>query len=616
MPSDSSYNTPFDTSTFIIPEEWHAFSDLLGGADTGLLFLREGVIVHANATLTGQLGFTEDELAGQPVETLVAHTAGTPHTETEDGSRLLLQTKGGMPKHYLLIANRIDTLSDAGCVIWVLQPVAPTTQEEMEETAQGLSDMPHLADHLPDLVAVCTPDFAVRYANRSYRELVGEQSADLGRLIHDDDRPRALEALRQSTPDGHALSVSFRLRRHDGIYRHVVGEVRNLQTQEEIGGFLLNVRDVTDDVHRQHDLESEKKRQLHYLNRLLRIAQHPHANFSSALKVILKSAVKALSTHRCAYWDVHADPEKTRCMLAYDETRQNYVEEQLNTASGASLHPLLQRVQSSEHQLVVTDVDQDPRVAVYCEYFHANAVKALIAMPVQHGDGDSGVLVISHVGEARAWRRDESEFAEAVAGVIALILKEVERVRIEAQAKHFARHDRLTGLPNRDSLLDQAKDIFPKMTTKANTLAAFFIDLDGFKEVNDTLGKDIGDELLKASAMRLRNVVRKNDIIARLGGDEFVLLAINLSDMRIADDIATQLVDTMRGAFSVGGQKVQISASVGIALYPFDGTDLETLMKKADIALVEAKRSGRDQYRMFRPQLNDSIPPAPRSGRN
>jgi diguanylate cyclase (GGDEF)-like protein len=270
----------------------------------------------------------------------------------------------------------------------------------------------------------------------------------------------------------------------------------------------------------------------------------------------------------------------------------------------------------SEHQFVIADVDQDPRAALYCEYFHANSIKAVIAMPVKHNDKFVGVLMLSHMGQARPWRRDESEFAESVSGVVSLILREVDRVRAEAQAKHFARHDRLTGLPNRDSLLDQAADIFPKLTAKANTLAAFFIDLDGFKEVNDNLGKDVGDELLKAAAMRLRNVVRKNDIIARLGGDEFLLLAVNLSDMKIADDIASQLVDTMRGAFSVGGHKVQISASVGIALYPFDGTDLDTLMRKADIALVEAKRSGRDQYQMFRPQLNDGLPPATRSGRN
>ncbi|KRB73588.1 diguanylate cyclase domain-containing protein [Noviherbaspirillum sp. Root189] len=620
MASDNSYNSPFDASTFIIPEGWHAFSDLLGGVDTGLLFLRDGMIVHANSTLATQLGYTDDELAGQPLEILFqpSGTSTQPiQPSMEDGSDMYLRTKGGAQVHYQLVANRVDTFSDAGCVIWVLQPMLSSAEVDQltGNDAPNLADASSLTDHLPDLIAVCTPDANLRYSNRAFRNAVGT-NVDIAQQVHEEDRPRFVESLAQAQPDGPAVPLAFRLRGQGGPYRHVAGEVRNLQNQKDVGGLLLNLRDVTDDVQRQQGVELDKKRQLHYLNRLMRIAQHPHANFSSALKVILKSATKALGTHRCAYWDVHDDPQKTRCMLAYDELRQNYHEEQLSLPSGTSLHSLFQRVLSSDHQLVVADVDQDARVAVYCEYFHANQVKAVIAMPVRHGDAYAGVLVLSHVGEVRQWRRDESDFAEIVAGLIALILKEVDRVRAEAQAKHFARHDRLTGLPNRDFLLDQAADIFPKMTTRANTLAAFFIDLDGFKEVNDSLGKEVGDELLKASAMRLRNVVRKNDIVARLGGDEFVLLAVNLSDMRIADDIATQLVDTMRGAFSVGGHKVQISASVGIAIYPFDGTDLDTLMKKADIALVEAKRSGRDQYRMFRPQLNDGTPPVPRTGRN
>jgi diguanylate cyclase (GGDEF)-like protein/PAS domain S-box-containing protein len=614
MPADSTYSTtPFDTSNFIIPAEWHAFSDLLGGADTGLLFLRDGIVLHANPALATQLGYEEEELAGQPLESLFLRQDGDAvQPEATDGSHIRLRNKNGTAHDFLLIANRVDTLTDAGCVIWVLQPLLSKREVDAPDSPSRLRA---ITEHLPDLVMVCDPDGSISYANKAYDNLVGGQGDSLTELLHEDDRPLFRSVLGESTESGRTEQLAFRIRAHGGGWRHVAGEVRNLLADEDIGGLLLNLRDVTEETQRQQDIAADKKRQLHYLTRLLQIAQNPHANFSSALKVILKSAAKALGTHRCAYWDVHDEAPRTLCMLSYDETKQNFIEEKIDQG-GDSLHPLLRHVLRTEHQLVIADVDQDPRAALYCEYFHAQSIKAVIAMPVKHNDAYVGVLMLSHFEQPRSWRRDESEFAETVAGVISLILREVERVRAEAQAKHFARHDRLTGLPNRDFLLDQAADIFPKLTAKANTLAAFFIDLDGFKEVNDNLGKDVGDELLKAAAMRLRNVVRKNDIIARLGGDEFLLLALNLSDMKIADDIASQLVDTMRGAFSVGGHKVQISASVGIALYPFDGTDLDTLMRKADIALVEAKRSGRDQYQMFRPQLNDGLPPVTRSGRN
>ncbi len=478
MPADRPYPAPFDTSTFILPTEWHAFSDLLGGADTGLLFLRDGVVLHLNTHLAAQLGFDEQELVGRPIESLVAKA----EADADDRTQVRLMTKSGAARDFSLVENRIDALTDARCTIWVLRPVVPRTEAGQPQggTAGGM-------------------------------------------------------------------------------------------------------------------------RRLHYVNRLLHLAQRPHANLASALKVILKSAAKALGAHRCAYWEVSDDPAATRCLMAYDDLRQNLVDEEPDATFATVVHPLLLQVLRSEHQMVIADVDQDPRAAIHCEYFHAKSIKALMMMPVRHGDRFAGLLIVSQFDQARQWRRDESDFADNVAGLITLIIDEVERSRAQAQSRHLAQHDRLTGLPNREFLFEQASDIFPKLSAKANTLAAFFIDIDGFKHVNDDLGYDIGDELLKASVLRLKNLVRRDDILARLGGDEFVLLARDLSDMRVADDIASQIVEAMRAPFSLQGRELLVSASVGIALYPFDGADLDTLMKKADIAMGQAKAAGRNRYRMFTP---------------
>jgi len=358
-------------------------------------------------------------------------------------------------------------------------------------------------------------------------------------------------------------------------------------------------------------MAADKKRQLHYLNRLFRMAQQLHANLSSALTVILKATAKALGTHRCAYWEVGGAPTATRCVMAYDDRKQNFVEEAPDAIFAATFFPLLQQVLRDGRQMVAADVDQHPRAALACEYFHAAAIKSVIVTPVQGASGVDGLLIIAHHGEARDWRTDEADFADNVGGLISLIFREVERNKAEAQLRHLAHHDSLTGLPNRHFLFDLAADVFPKVTAEATTVAAFFIDLDGFKEVNDTLGHAVGDELLKAAALRLKNAVRKDDILVRLGGDEFMLLARNLSDMQIAEDIAQQIVDSVRAPFLLQGHELTISASVGIALYPFDGTDIDMLMKKADIAMYQTKAAGRDQYRVFGSRPTDNEPARP-----
>ncbi|HVK95310.1 MAG TPA: EAL domain-containing protein [Noviherbaspirillum sp.] len=608
MPPVSPYPAPFDTSTFIFPAEWHALSDLLGGADTGLLFLRDGAILHMNTHLADQLGFDESEVLGKPVEALfppgnnASDSNEFARTHGGDNANILFMKKNGKPIEFRFIANRIDTLNDARCTIWVLQPVERPGSETLLQAAIRLRA---ITEYWPDLVLVCDLDTRLSYTNKSFDDIVGPRGALLSELVHKEDLPQLETLFKETaaTADSAPQPVMFRLRDHEGTWRHVTGHVRNLLSHPDISGLLLHAHDDTEHVRQQQVVAAEKKRQLHYLNRLFRMAQQPHTNLSSALAVILKASAKALGTHRCAYWEFNQESSAAHCVMAYDDIRQNFVEEMPDAPSSTAFHQLLQHVLRGEQQVAFSNVDQDPRAAVFCEYFRAASIKASVIVPVQGADKVLGLLIFSHLQQARQWRKDETDFADNVAGLIALIFKEVERSKAEAQLRHLAHHDSLTGLPNRHFLFDQAAELFPQVTQEASSLAAFFIDLDGFKKVNDSLGHALGDELLRAAAMRLKNVVRKDDILVRLGGDEFMLLARNLNDMRIADDIALQIVDTMRGAFSLQGRELRISASVGIAIYPFDGSDIDTLMKKADIAMYHAKSAGRDQYQMFDPKL-------------
>ncbi|QDZ26870.1 EAL domain-containing protein [Noviherbaspirillum sp. UKPF54] len=617
MPTDRSQQTPSETSQFLFPAEWQAIAAACDDAHNGLIFMQDGIITSVNKVLEELLGLDAAQLVGQPVAALLS--GANPDSFLANGNAAGLATPGqtvrlagkdGSPIEFAVTVNRLDGMTDAAGAAWILHPAAPIdgcgalSREQAQE----------IVDQLPDPVLICAADSTIRYASPSFFRLCGEPDqlgqSRLQDLAHPEDRARLDDAFgalasRVETP------LAFRLRGRDGRWRQCAGQARALAQRGATGAVLVAVHDVTAQTQELQRAAADRKRQLHYLNRLLRLAQQPHPQADTALKVILKAAAKALGAHRCGYWEVGPEPTASRCVMAYDEVRQNLltgVPEAAETSGAmaaqlaAALHPLLRQVLSDEQALVVADVGQDPRAALACEYFHAASIKALMIVPVRGAEDAAGLLVVSQLHAARAWRKDEAEFAHQCAALIGRVFEEAEHVREKAQQNRHAYQDSLTGLPNRQFLFERAADIFPRMAANSASLAAFFIDLDGLKHVNDALGHAIGDELLKAVALRLKNIVRKDDVLARLGGDEFMLLAQNLSDMRIAEDIAQQIVDAMNAPFSLRGHELQVSVSVGIALYPFDGGDLDTLMKKADIALYHAKSGGRNRYQMFSPR--------------
>lgn len=617
MPIDRTQQAPSDTSNILFPAEWQAIASVFDDAHTALLFMQDGIITRVNSVLEERLGFEASELVGKPVAAILSvdnpdsfiaqRNAAPSDNQHVAGTSVHLIRKDGSAIEFALTANRVDSLSEAAGTVWILKPAAHTPDDQ---DPNGATRGQAIIDHLPDPALICAADSTIRYASPSFAQLGGQaSSSERTRLldsVHPEDSSKLAEAFASIVKYDEA-PLAFRLRDRDGRWRQFAGRGRNLLAHGQIGGVLVSVHDVTDQAQELQRAAADNKRQLHYLNRLLRLAQSPHPQVDSALKVILKAAAKALGAHRCGYWEVGAELVASRCLLAYDEVRQNLVTESTETQLATAFHPLLQQVVIDDSPLVVADVDQDPRAALACEYFHAESIKALMVTPVHDAGKITGLLVVSQLHAARAWRKDEAEFAHQCAELISLILEAAARIRVGTRQHHQAHQDSLTGLPNRQFLFERAADIFPRMAANSTSLAAFFIDLDGLKHVNDALGHAIGDELLKAVALRLKNIVRKDDVLARLGGDEFMLLAQNLDDMRIAEDIAQQIVDGMNTPFSLRGHELQVSVSVGIALYPFDGGDLDTLMKKADIALYHAKSGGRNRYQMFSPRQTGRV---------
>ncbi|HKZ74920.1 MAG TPA: EAL domain-containing protein, partial [Steroidobacteraceae bacterium] len=169
---------------------------------------------------------------------------------------------------------------------------------------------------------------------------------------------------------------------------------------------------------------------------------------------------------------------------------------------------------------------------------------------------------------------------------------------------HLARHDSLTGLPNRLQLSARLPRLIAHAREERTLLALLYIDLDHFKNVNDSLGHGSGDRLLVATAQRLRSCIANHDLVARMGGDEFVVIATGLNDRSAVDGIARRIHETLGARMEVEGAELSVALSIGVALFPDDGEDLEQLLKAADIALYQAKEHGRGHHRLFTPSMN------------
>lgn len=190
--------------------------------------------------------------------------------------------------------------------------------------------------------------------------------------------------------------------------------------------------------------------------------------------------------------------------------------------------------------------------------------------------------------------RDEAGEPIRYVGISADIgkLKEAEK-----SLNRLAFYDSLTDLPNRALFKDRFKQAIARAQRAGSRLALVYLDLDRFKNVNDSLGHHAGDELLRQTAERLRSQVREADTVCRLGGDEFTVILENIGSSGDAAAVARKIISAMRGAFTVEGSEVFIGTSIGIALFPYDGTDADELIKRADAAMYEAKEHGRGQLR-------------------
>ena len=181
-----------------------------------------------------------------------------------------------------------------------------------------------------------------------------------------------------------------------------------------------------------------------------------------------------------------------------------------------------------------------------------------------------------------------------------------ERKKAEALIFEQANIDPLTSLPNRRMFQDRLQHEIKRSHRSQLSFALLFIDLDNFKEVNDTLGHELGDQLLVQAAQRILSFVRESDTVSRLGGDEFTVIVTDLRDSINVDRIAADIIHSLSEVFRLGAHEVYVSASIGITIYPTDAVNSSALLKNADQAMYLAKKSGRRRFSYFTPSIQEA----------
>lgn len=196
-------------------------------------------------------------------------------------------------------------------------------------------------------------------------------------------------------------------------------------------------------------------------------------------------------------------------------------------------------------------------------------------------------------------------------GEISCFVAQAADISARKNAEHhiwrLANYDKLTGLPNRSMFHERLVHEIRRAHRSESKLALLFLDLDGFKEVNDSLGHDVGDLLLQQVANRLAGCVRESDTIARLGGDEFIIILNDVSETGVVGTVAQKIIDALAAPFTLRGNTVYVSASVGVTLYPDDGETNEVLLKNADQAMYAAKKEGRNRYCYFTSAMQEQV---------
>jgi len=571
-----------------------SLSEVLPGDGTlGVAFSRKRKFVHCNDRFCALFGWTQNELTGQATGVIHPNARAfrefsrivrcTLRDDTTVDLTRTLRRRDGSDLICRVIGCRTDGPMHADETMWIVDDIT-----DREDTVARMHLLARENQTLLDAVLVgivFVRDRIMLRCNRRLEELFGYGRHELDgrstRVLYADDagfeyggQPYQMLALGQKHQREQILV------RKDGtpFWCRLYGRAMDPAQPEQGSVWLFE------------DVSERKAEEL--AMRSLLLEQQAILDNASVGIVFVKNRIVQRCNRRFAEMLGYASGD-----VLHQTTRFFYPTEQA-WRSAAAAYPYLERgeTHTREEELMRSDGSR-----FWCRFTGRSVDRA-------HPEEQS-VWLFEDVTEQRAAREDLEQRVQQRTAELGLtnarLLAEVaEREHAENRIRHLANHDELTGLPNRRLLLDRLTQALAMAHRAGEQVAVMFLDLDRFKTINDSLGHQIGDELLRAVAMRIAGLVREGDTVARLGGDEFVIVLPRIDRGAQVGVVAGKVTETLALPFRLHGHELHVTPSIGIALYPQDGETPETLLRNADSAMYHAKEAGRDNHQFFATQMN------------
>ena len=630
---------------------------LLDNASVGIVFTRERTVQRVNRKAEELFGYAPGELVGQPgrvfypdesAYTALGSRAGPVLARGEAiHSELELKRKDGTLFWSRLSAKAVNPRATGEGTIWIVEDITDA-RRAAESLTRLLRELSTILDTATVGIAYSRNRMLLR-CNRKLEELFGYAPGELvGRstaLLYPDaasferfgaqafpviERGETYEAeVPHVRRDGARIlcHVSGRAIDPADIAQGLIWIVQDVTAQHAAQEAIVRARDELEQrvAERTRDLggknveleiEIEERRLaeeqlrvrgerlLYHRNQLLALARRDRSDLGETLRETLAVVCITLRLDRASYWRMLPDGRAVRCELVHRADGAIDPAPAVDTLEAVD-HPEYFRAIVANEIVAAEDAASHPATRSRGPvYLRPLGIAATLDAPVWLDGRVVGMVCGEATRGTRAWQAEEIDFASGIATMIALALEASQRRGAEAQLMRLAHYDSLTGLPNRNLLTDRLRQALAYASRHRTRVALMFLDLDRFKNINDSLGHHVGDQILKEVAARLTHSLRAGDTVARLGGDEFVVVLQEVRDPADAATVAQNLLRELAPSYFIDGRELHVSASAGITLYPDDGRDAEVLMKNADVAMYHVKDGGRNGYQFFAATMN------------
>ncbi len=579
-----------------------------------------GVICFTNLAFEQMFGYEKDELKGQPISILAAEP---PEENAKIIAKIIkkLNQQGAwigelnnQKKDGTLLTTyaHISVLEISGNNYWIWVQEDITERKKSEEALrQAEAKYRSIFENAVEGIFQTTTDGNYLIANPMLARIYGYDSpSELISTVRDIEQQlyvdpnRRIEFMKILQKNDAVWNFESQIYRKD---RSIIWISENARAIRDEHNQLLGYEGTVEDITQRKEAENELfKRDIllqgiaEAMNYLLTDSNHKQA-VMKALETLGKTAgvdrVYICETHP------HHPTQEIATSMRFEWTR-DLIEPTINQPS---------RQNQPYHNLGMTFVYETLSMGISVngltrdfppltrQFLEQYGILSILMVPILVNQKFWGYVGFDDCHHHRYWTKGEELILMAIAASIGGSL---QRYQAEEMMRHQAFHDRLTNLPNR-MLFDHRLPIaLENAKTRGHKLAVCFLDLDRFKLINDSLGHAIGDQLLQHTATRLHHCLREGDTIARWGGDEFILLLPHVNTHEDAAKVAGRILESLQPAFYIEGNQLYITCSIGIALYPSDGTDAETLIKNADFALYRAKDNGRNNFQLYDQAMN------------